>query len=156
MVTTETKIITGLRVLLALLALLLNSVAPAVKMMLPPPVTCGMACCLESGVCYCHSKSHSHSGEESHEHSKSDESTEELDTSQPTEIAATTVTSYCPVQCAQLPSGFQKISLAKARISGYLKSIDVKQLLCARASYFARDALVDGSSVPRAPPATLL
>jgi hypothetical protein len=105
MATTETKIITGLRVMLALLALLLNSVAPAVKMMLPP-VTCGMACCLESGVCYCHSKSHSRSGGESRKHEEGEEA-DGIGASQSAEMAPAIITSSCPAQCAQLPAGFR-------------------------------------------------
>jgi len=155
--TTGTKIITGLRVLLTLLALLLNSVAPAVKMMLPETVTCGMACCLESGVCYCHSKSHARSGGESHKHEEGEEAPDEIGASQSAEMASAIITSSCPAQCAQLPTGFQKnISLVKARIPEWALSTRIKRLISARASHFARGALVDGSSVPRAPPVILL
>lgn len=34
-------------------ALLLGALAPTVKLVQPTPVTCGMACCEASGVCYC-------------------------------------------------------------------------------------------------------
>jgi hypothetical protein len=151
------KIITGLRVLPALLLLLFNSIAPAVELMLPEPVTCGMKCCLERGVCYCDSKSHSHlhSGKESDGHSAGDPDGHEA--SQTTEISTARIVSSCPVQCAQLPASFQmKVSMARARIPEFVLSVNLTRLLYARAPHFARDTLGDGSSVPRAPPVFLL
>jgi hypothetical protein len=157
MATTRTKIIPGLRLLFATLVLLFNSVAPLAKLLRPEQVTCGMACCMESGACYCNSGSHSRSGGESHDHSEGEESPDELDAPPPVKIASLTITSSCPVQCAQLPAGFQKkISMVKERISKCVLSISLKQLLYARRPRFARDALLDASSAPRAPPATLL
>jgi hypothetical protein len=157
MATTRTKFIPGLRLLFATLVLLFNSVAPAVNLMWPKPVTCGMTCCLESGACYCNSGSHSRSGKESHEHSEGEESPDELDAPQPVEITAAVITSPCPAQCAQLPAGFQKkISMAGARISEYVLSINHARLLYARPPRFARDALLVASSAPRAPPLLFL
>jgi hypothetical protein len=157
MATTRTKFIPGLRLLFATLVLLFNSVAPAVNLMWPEPVTCGMACCLERGACYCNSGSHSRSGKETHEHSEGEESPDELDSPQPVEIAAAAITSSCPAQCAQLPAGFQKkISIARARISDRVLAINHARLLYARAPRFARDALLFAPSAPRAPPAILL
>jgi hypothetical protein len=156
MATTRTKFIPGLRLLFATLVLLFNSVAPAVNLMWPEPVTCGMACCLESGACYCNSGSHSRSGKESHKHSEGEESPDELDAPQPVEITAAAITSPCPAQCAQLPAGFQKkISMARGRISECVLSITHARLLYARAPRFAGDALLVASSAPRAPPVTL-
>jgi hypothetical protein len=153
MATTRTKFIPGLRLLFATLVLLFNSAAPAVKLMWPEKVTCGMACCLESGVCYCNSGSHSRLREESHGHSEGEESPDELDASRHVEIAAVTITSSCPAQCAQLPAGFQKkISMARARISECVLSINHARLLYACAPRFAREALLVASSAPRAPP----
>jgi hypothetical protein len=156
MATTRTKFIPALRLLFATLVLLFNSVAPAVGLMWPEPVTCGMACCLESGACYCNSGSNSRSGEESHEHSEREESPDELGAPPPVEIASLTITSSCPAQCAQLPAGFQKkISIAGARISDRVLSVNHARLLYDCAPRFARDALIVASSAPRAPPATL-
>jgi hypothetical protein len=153
MATTKTKFIPGLRVLFATLVLVFNSVEPAVNLMWPKPVTCGMECCLESGVCYCNSGSHSRSGKESHEHSEGEESPDDLDAPQAAEIAAIAITSSCPARCAQLPAGFQeKTSINRGRISECVLSIDHAQLLYARAPRFARDALLVASSAPRAPP----
>ena len=156
MATTRTKFIPGLRLLFATLVLLFNSIAPAVNLMWPEPVTCGVACCLESGVCSCNSQSHSRSGEERHKHSEGEESPDELDAPQPVEITAAAITPSCPAQCAQLPAGFQeKISKARARDSDCVLSINLVRLLYARAPRFARDALLVASSAPRAPPVTL-
>jgi hypothetical protein len=143
MAMTRPQFIQGLRLLFATLVLLFNSVAPAVNLMWPEPVTCGMACCLESGVCYCNSESHSRSGKESHEYSEGEESPDELDAPQPVEIASLTITSSCPAQCAQLPAGFQeKISIARARISDRVLAINHARLLYDCAPRFARDALL--------------
>jgi hypothetical protein len=49
---THRKIITGLRVMFATLALMSGSLAPALRLALPERDSCGMACCLESGVCH--------------------------------------------------------------------------------------------------------
>lgn len=37
----------------ACVALMLGLLLPTVKLLLPEPVTCGMACCLDSGECCC-------------------------------------------------------------------------------------------------------
>lgn len=44
---------TAWRATFVLLVLLLGALAPAARLLLPAPVTCGMACCLESGECCC-------------------------------------------------------------------------------------------------------
>jgi hypothetical protein len=44
---------TAWRATFVLLALLFGALTPAVKLVLPEPITCGMACCLESGECCC-------------------------------------------------------------------------------------------------------
>lgn len=41
------------RTAVALLILLFSAIAPALRPFAPDPVTCGMACCEESGVCCC-------------------------------------------------------------------------------------------------------
>jgi hypothetical protein len=88
MAMTRTKIIPGLRLLFATLVLLFNSVAPVAKLLRPEKVTCGMACCLESGACYCNSGSHSRSGEQSHDHSEEEKSKDGIDAPPLVEIAS--------------------------------------------------------------------
>ncbi len=129
--------------------------AVPVEHLLPEPVTCGMACCLESGVCYCSSRSHARSKEETHRHSEDKASTADPDDSLATEITA--VSSSCPAQCAEVPTGFQKkTSLVKERISECAFFTNIRQLIYARAPHFARDALLDSLSSPRAPPSLSL
>jgi hypothetical protein len=153
MAATGRKFITGLRAVFALVLLLFNSLAPAVKLTLPEPDACGMACCLESGVCYCHSGPDSRSGREGRGHSGGEESPDEFGDSRPAEMAAATITSSCPAQCAKLPAGFQKkTSLARARIPGCASLTNIARLLYACAQRIARNALRDASSAPRAPP----
>jgi hypothetical protein len=153
MATTRTKFIPGLRLLFATLVLLFNSAAPVAKLLRPEQVTCGMACCLESGACYCNSGSHSRSGEQSHDHSEEEKSKDGIDAPQTAEMAAVTITSSCAARCAQLPAGFQeKISKARARNSKCVLSINYARSLYVRAPGFAHDAVLDASSAPRAPP----
>jgi hypothetical protein len=153
---THRKIITGLRAMFAALALMSGSLAPALSLALPEHDACGMACCLESGVCHCHSASGSHSRGESREHPGGEESRNELGDSRPAGMAAATIASSCPAKCAQLPAGFQKkLSIVKSRIAKCALFINTAQLLYARAPRFMSDALLDGSSAPRAPPLPL-
>jgi hypothetical protein len=144
METARTKIIAGLHVLFALLVLLINSVAPVVKLMSPAPVTCGMACCEASGVCYCeahHPGRSEATGASAHADIQADK------------LAAAIISPSCPAKCAQLPAGFQqKISMIKARISQCVLSVSLTQLLYARRPRFARDTLLIASSAPRSPP----
>jgi hypothetical protein len=136
----------GIRLRAALAALLLSfgAIAPAARLWLPEPVTCGMACCEASGVCYCQ-----------HHHADESETTG-ADAGAAKLIAAVTNRS-CPAQCAQLPSGFQKkISTANRRVSECVLPANLAHLLYVRTPRFALEALLDASSSPRAPPATLL
>jgi hypothetical protein len=141
---------TGLliRVSLAALLVLFGAIAPTARLWLPEPVTCGMACCEASGVCSC--RNH-HTGE-----SEATGAAASADANA-AKLTAAVVSRSCPAQCAQLPAGFQKkVSMARARIPEGVLSINLTQLLFARAPHFARDALADRSSVPRAPPFILL
>jgi hypothetical protein len=156
MATTGSKIISGLRMLFALFVLLFNSVAPSVKLMWPEPVTCGMECCLESGVCYCSSGSHSRSGKRSRERYVGEKSTDALEASQPVEIVAATITSLCPPQCAQLPAGFQKHSIARAHPPRLAFIAGAACRLFTHAPFLARDILTAESHSPRAPPVIIL
>ncbi|HKQ80238.1 MAG TPA: hypothetical protein VJ810_41480 [Blastocatellia bacterium] len=156
MATTRTKFIPGLRLLFATLVLLFNSVAPAVNLMWLEPVTCGMACCLERGACYCNSVSHSRSGKESHGHSEGEESPDELDSPQPVEITAAAITSPCPAQCAQLPGGFQKHSRARAPAPRFAFVSDGSRRSFTHTPFLARSTLTADAHAPRAPPVILL
>jgi hypothetical protein len=141
---------TGFRlgVALAMLLPLFGAIAPTARLWLPEPVTCGMACCEASGVCYC---SHNHTGESEANDVAAGANTDSA------KITLNIISPSCPAQCAQLPNGFQKkLSIARARISECVLSISLSRLLYASAPRFARDALLDASSAPRAPPATLL
>jgi hypothetical protein len=150
-----------LRALSAVLLFFASWVAIPVRLTLPEPVTCGMKCCEESGVCYCsmqHSASSSHKapGPGHHDHSDSEGLHYAVDGSQPVKIARVTIGSSCPVQCAQVPAGFQKIPITTARIPEPQSVINTARLIYRRAPHFARDALIEDASAPRAPPAILL
>jgi hypothetical protein len=132
-----------------------------VKLTLPQPVTCGMECCEKSGVCYCsmrHSASSSGKagGPDHHDHSDAEGLHYAVDGSQPVNMAKVTIGSSCPVQCAQVPAGFQKIPITSARIPEPQSVINTARLIYIRAPHFARDALIEDASAPRAPPAILL
>jgi hypothetical protein len=148
-----------LRALGAALLFFAGWVAIPVKLTLPQPVTCGMECCEKSGVCYCsmrHSASSSGKASGHHDHSGVEGLRYAVDGSQPVKMAKVTISSSCPVQCAQVPAGFQKIPIAAARIPGPRSVINAARLIYLRAPHFARDALIEDASAPRAPPATLL
>jgi hypothetical protein len=137
-----------LRAALAMLLLLVGAIAPSARLWLPEPVTCGMACCEASGVCYCQKR---HKGESGATGAAA------LADVHAARRNAAGISASCPAKCAQLPAGFQtRISIAKARISECVLYINLTQLLYARAPRFARNALPDASSAPRAPPSTLL
>jgi hypothetical protein len=145
-----------LRLLFAIFVLLCNPVAPAAKLMWPEPVTCGMACCLESGVCYCNSGSHSRSRKKSREHYEGEESTDAPGASPPVEIAAVTITSLCPAQCAQHPAGFQKHSVARAHPPRFAFAAGANRRSFTPTQFLARDTLTAEAHSPRAPPVILL
>jgi hypothetical protein len=132
------------RAALALLLLLFGAIAPAARLWLPEPVSCGMACCEASGVCYCqhhHRDEAEATGAAAHADAQADK------------LAAAIISPSCPAKCAQLPAGFQKkISMVKARIFRCVLSINLTQLLYANRPRFARDTLLIASSAPRSPP----
>jgi hypothetical protein len=147
-----------LRALCAALFFFAAWIAIPVKLALPEPVTCGMKCCEESGVCYCsmrHSASSSHKAA-GHDHSDAEGLHYAVDGSQPVKMAKVTIGSSCPVQCAQVPAGFQKIPITTARIPEPQSVINAARLIYLCAPHFARDALIEDASAPRAPPAILL
>jgi hypothetical protein len=137
-----------LRGALAALMVLFGAIAPTARLWQPEPVTCGMACCEAAGVCYCR-RHHTGESEAAGAAASADANAVKL--------TAAVISPSCPAQCAQLPAGFQKkVSMARARIPEGVLSINLTRLLFACAPHFARDALADRSSVPRAPPVILL
>jgi hypothetical protein len=147
-----------LRALCAVLLFIAGWVAIPVTLALPAPVTCGMKCCEESGVCYCSMRhSASSSGKAAgHNHSDVEGLHHAIDGSQPFKMAKVSIGSSCPIQCAQVPAGFQKIPITSARIPEPQSVINAARLIYLRAPHFARDALIEDASAPRAPPAILL
>jgi hypothetical protein len=150
-----------LRALSAALLFLAGWAAIPAKLTLPQPVTCGMECCEKSGVCYCsmrHSASSSGkaAGHDHHGHSDAEGLPYAVDGSQPVKMAKVTLASACPVQCAQVPAGFQKTPITTARIPEPRSVINAARLIYISAPHFARDALIEDASAPRAPPAILL
>jgi hypothetical protein len=129
-----------LRVALALFVLLLGAIAPAARLWLPEPVTCGMACCEASGVCYC-----------GHHHNRGESETAVSDANA-AKLTAALISRSCPARCAQLPAGFQKHSIARAhppRIA-FITSVIWRSSI--RTPFLARDALIADAHSPRAPP----
>ncbi|HKQ80235.1 MAG TPA: hypothetical protein VJ810_41465 [Blastocatellia bacterium] len=133
---------------LAALLVLFGAISPAARLWLPEPVTCGMACCEASGVCSCQNH-HTGASEMPGAAARADANAVKL--------TAAVISRSCSERCAQLPAGFQKkVSIARARIPEGVLSINLTRLLFVGAPRFARDALADRSSVPRAPPFILL
>jgi hypothetical protein len=132
---------TGIRLkaALALLLLLLGAIAPAARLWLPEPVTCGMACCEASGVCYC---GHHHTGES--ETTGADANAAKL--------TAALISSSCPARCAQLPAGFQKHSIARAHPTRIAFITGVIWRSSIHTPFLARDALIAEAHSPRGPP----
>ncbi len=132
---------------LGVLVLLLTSVfAPSIKSFLPEPVSCGMACCEASGVCYCQSH-HTDDGDEDKTIAQSD-----LRTASSNKAS---ISQSCPTQCAQVPAGFQKHSIAKAAAPRITFVVNTTRQLFISTPHFARDALVAEAHSPRAPPVLL-
>ena len=133
---------------LGVLILLLTSVfAPSIKSFLPEPVSCGMACCEASGVCFCQ-------GHQMMEDGDADETAVQSDT-RTVSSGNASISQSCPTQCAQVPAGFQKHSIAKAAASRITFVVNTTRELFIRMPHFARDALVAEAHSPRAPPVLL-
>ena len=147
MVITRRKYGIDWRALGVLILLLTSVLTPSIKSFLPEPVTCGMACCETSGVCYCQSH-HTDDGDE----------TPQTAVQSDTRTASSSKASIgqsCPTQCAQVPAGFQKQSIAKATAPRITFVVSETRLLFISAPHFARDALVAEAHSPRAPPILL-
>jgi len=62
------------------------------------------------------------------------------------------ISQSCPTQCAQVPAGFQKHSIAKAAAPRITFVVNTTRLRFMCDPHVARDALVIESHSPRAPP----
>jgi hypothetical protein len=136
-----------LRAALAILMLLFGAMAPVARMWLPEPVTCGMICCEESGVCHCHTNQ---TGE-----SEATGAAAHADT-YAAMLNAASISRSCPAQCAQLPAGFQKHSIARAYPLRFASVTGATRRSFNHTPFLARDTLMVEAHAPRAPPAILL
>jgi hypothetical protein len=136
-----------LQAALAMLMLLFGAIAPSARMWLPEPVTCGMVCCEERGVCYCqtHHTGHSEAAGES-----------EPVGAQVAQLNEVSLGRSCPPQCAQLPAGFQKHSIASAQPLRLAFVAGVARRPFNHTPFLARDTLMVEAHAPRAPPIILL
>jgi hypothetical protein len=106
-----------------------------------------MACCEASGVCYCQ-----------HNHTVVSEPSgaDAPASAQAAELTAAVINRSCPAQCAQLPAGFQKQSIARAQAPRFAFITGANRRLFIHTPFLARDTLVAEAHSPRAPPAILL
>jgi hypothetical protein len=140
---------TGFRlgVALAMLLPLFGAIAPTARLWLPEPVTCGMACCETSGVCYCRNH-HTGESEAAGTAARAGAHTAKMDT--------VGISHSCPAQCAQLPAGFQKHSIARTQPPRFASIAGANHRLFIHRPYLARDNLTAEAHSPRAPPVILL
>jgi hypothetical protein len=136
-----------LRAALAMLMLLSGAIAPSARIWLPEPVTCGMVCCEESGVCYCPTH---HTG-----HSEATGESEPAGSHAP-KLNKVSIGRPCPAQCAQFPAGFQKHSIARAQPLRFALVAGVARRPFNHTPVLARDTLTVEAHAPRAPPIILL
>jgi len=131
------------RATLLLCVLLFGAVAPAVKLVLPQTVPCGMACCEESGVCYCESPP---TGELSFAGAAAPSPAT-------ASLAALTLQPGCPPRCAQLPGKVQSFSFAKLSPTRFIFYSQLTQPTLFDPPRRARTTLVAEVHAPRPPPA---
>jgi hypothetical protein len=121
----------------AVLVFVLGWMAPAITLVSPEPITCGMSCCEESGTCCCFAKRRAHShadGEEDH--------TPQI----------TTIGSKCQQDCATL------VSFSKQRLNHKAVQIFIQHSLTESETHPFHQkipAVQSGlslESAPRAPP----
>jgi hypothetical protein len=129
-----------------MLMLLFGAIAPSARMWLPEPVTCGMVCCEESGVCHC--RTH-HTGD-----AESTSTGTPVDTQ--SKLNAASVGRSCPAQCAQLPANFQKHSIAKAQPPRFALVASAIRQSFNHTPFLALDILMAEAHAPRAPPVILI
>jgi hypothetical protein len=133
-----------LKAALAILLPLFGAIAPTARLWLPEPVTCGMACCEASGVCYCQ---HHHTGE-----SEATGAAARADAND-AKLTAIVISRSCPAQCAQLPAGFQKHSIARAQALRFAFVAGATRRSFVHTPLIVRDTLTAEAHSPRAPPA---
>jgi hypothetical protein len=126
-----------------MLMLLFGTIAPSARIWLPEPVTCGMACCEESGVCYC--RTH-HAGE-----SEATGASEGAG-AQVAKPNQASIGRSCPSQCAQLPAGFQKHSIARSQPLRFAFVAGAARRSFNHTPFIASDTLMAEAHAPRAPP----
>jgi hypothetical protein len=127
--------------------LLFGAIAPSARMWLPEPVTCGLVCCEESGVCYCQTHHTGHS--------------DATGASEPVGIHIAKLNEIrigrsCPAQCAQLPAGFRKHSIVRAQPLRLVFVAGVARRPFNHTPLLARSTLTVKAHAPRAPPTILL
>lgn len=133
---------------LGMLILLLTSVfAPSIKTFFPETVSCGMACCETSGVCYCQSQ-HTNDGDADKMAVQSDTRT--------VSSGNASISQSCPTRCAQIPAGFQKYSSANVNPPALVCAVKMVRRLFNREPHLALSTLIAESHSPRAPPAICL
>jgi hypothetical protein len=137
------RVFTRLRATAAMFALLLGWLAPVLPLTVTEPDFCSMECCVAEGHCCCAKRKPFVKGQVPGADGHPVFSENELKAS-------------CPLRCAQPASNFHHLQFAKATVVKYASEVDVVQSIYARTPRFARDALADEHSSPRAPPVTLL
>lgn len=144
---TRRKISTDWRALGMLMLLLTSVFAPSIKTFFPETVSCGMACCEASGVCYCQSQ-HTDDGD-------ADQTAEQSDT-RTVSSGTASISQSCPTRCAQIPAGFQKHSIANVNPPALVCAVKMTRRLFNREPHLALSTLIAESHSPRAPPAICL
>lgn len=147
MVITRQKYGIDWRALGVLMLLLTSVLTPSIKSFLPEPVSCGMACCEASGVCYCQSQ-HTDDGDAGKTIAQSD-----LRTASSNKAS---IGQSCPTPCAQVPAGFQKHSIANVNPPALVCAVKMARRLFNREPHLALSTLIAESHSPRAPPAICL
>ena len=118
-----------------LLLLVVCHVAPAVALMRPPPITCGMECCIQSGVECCLARD-KHNGAQ-----------HESDT-----VLRTAIGSPCPSQCAMVPASIKNAVIRRTPRTTSGVSLCAELATEFEREAFVRDPLISGSVAPRSPP----
>ncbi|MDX2032989.1 MAG: hypothetical protein SF339_20095 [Blastocatellia bacterium] len=120
--------------------LLIGAIAPALRTLAPEPLTCGMACCEESGVCCCLMRK----GEDSPAGHHHDE--------EPA-VTATVMTQGCMPNCGLAPSPFPGVDSRADRPGGELALRRVLLPSPMERAPRAPSSIAFASCSPRAPPA---
>jgi hypothetical protein len=137
------RVFTRLRAAAAMFVLLLGWLSPVTPLTANEPDFCAMECCVAEGHCCCAARKPFVKGQIPGADGHPVISENELKAS-------------CPLQCARPSSGFHRLKFPKTAVVKYASEVGVAQSIYARTPRFARDALADDHSAPRAPPVTLL